>query len=165
MKTNYKIIIPFTSFIFIVMMYSCMQQNNKKVNTESEKKITQTLNNTFGWAIEKDFDLFYSCIVNDSSFRSITPYNMVKFGIDEVKESSKIWADPRFKAIGHEIKKLRINISNTGNTAWFFCYIDDIGEWDGNRISWINSRWTGVLIKTNNEWRIAQHHFSFASEN
>jgi len=35
--------------------------------------------------MEKDFELLFNMIADDSNFISITPYKRVKFGIEEVR--------------------------------------------------------------------------------
>ncbi|MBN2572102.1 MAG: rhodanese-like domain-containing protein, partial [Ignavibacteriales bacterium] len=62
-------------------------------------EVEKVLNNVFGWAIEKDFDLFYNSILNDSNFISVTPYDRVKFGFEEVRKDSAFWGSPDFKAV------------------------------------------------------------------
>ena len=151
-------------FLFILcIILSCCQSAKTPFESEKEKQIiTKKLNDCFGWARNKDFDLFYSVIANDSNFRSITPYDKVKFGIADVKQEAKFWVDPRFKAVSHQIKDLKITFSGSHNNAWFYCKIDDFNTWEGKEINWENTRWTGILEKRNNDWKIVQHHFSFA---
>lgn len=170
MTTRFLQSIPFKNFLIILQLFflfttSCNQQNGVEFDTQKERKaVEQTLNNVFGWAIDKDFELFYSSIVNDSSFISVTPYNRVKFGFNEVRKDSAFWGSPHFKAIRHELRDLHINFSQSGDVVWFFCYLDDINEWKGQPANWENVRWTGVLEKRNGKWRVVQQHFSFAAE-
>ena len=69
-----------------------------------------------------------------------------------------------FKAEVDEIKDLTINLSRSGDVAWFYCILNDINEWQGQPANWENTRWTGVLEKRDGRWVIMQQHFSFASE-
>ena len=128
------------------------------------EEVTQAINNVFGWAVTKDFDLFLGTIADDSEFISVTPYNRVKFGVDDVKQDTSFWADDRFKAIRHELHDLRIVFSQSGKVAWFYCMLDDINEWDGEPANWENIRWTGVLEKRKGRWRVVQQHFSWPNE-
>lgn len=128
------------------------------------KEVEQTINNCLGWAVEKDFDLFFRTIADDSNFVSVTPYRRVKFGVDDVKNDTGFWASPDFKAIRHELHDLKINFSKSGDVAWFYCRCDDINEWKGQPANWENVRWTGVLEKRQGRWRIVQQHFSFPLE-
>jgi ketosteroid isomerase-like protein len=152
-------------FIFMVLT-SCQKKENKKVFNESGELqlVKQSIKNVFGWAVTKDFDLFFESIANDSSFISVTPYERVKFGFEDVKKDTGFWASPHFKAIRHELRDLHIHFSQNKDVAWFFCYLDDINEWKGQPANWENARWTGVLEKRNGKWIIVQQHFSFASD-
>lgn len=126
--------------------------------------IEKTLNNVFGWAVNKDFNLFYGSIANDTNFISVTPNKRVKFGFNAVRKDSSFWANPDFKAVRHELKNLRINLSASGDVAWFFCILDDINTIKGEPANWENVRWTGVLEKRNGKWRVVQQHFSWPKE-
>lgn len=132
--------------------------------TNDLKAVEQAIHNVFGWAVKKDFDLFFQTIADDSSFISVTPYNRVKFGFNEVRKDSAFWGSPHFKAIRHEINDLRIRFSRSGDVAWFYCVVSDFNEWKSQPANWINVRWTGVLEKRKGKWRVVQQHFSFASE-
>lgn len=125
------------------------------------QEVEKTINNVFGWAVEKDFNLFYSSIANDSNFISVTPGNRVKFGFNEVKKDSSFWGSPDFKALSHEIKDLKITFSKHGDVAWFFCYVNDYNTWKGEPANWENVRWTGVLEKRDGKWKVVQQHFSW----
>lgn len=150
----------------LVLNIACDNSGNKQIIDNDKEMLTvrSTITNVMAWAIEKDFRLFYSTIANDSNFISVTPYNRVKFGFNEVRKDSAFWGSPHFKAIRHELRDLHINLSNSGDVAWFFCYLDDINEWKGQPANWENARWTGVLEKREGHWRMVQQHLSFASE-
>lgn len=128
------------------------------------EEVTRAINNVFGWAVTKDFDLFFSAIADDSDFVSVTPYDRVKFGVDAVKQDTSFWGDPRFKAIRHEVHNLKITFSRSGEVAWFYGLLDDINEWDGKPANWEKVRWTGVLEKRDGTWRVVQQHFSWPKE-
>jgi hypothetical protein len=139
-------------------------EENSSPCSDELSTVENTINNVFGWAVEKDFDLFFRSIANDSDFISVTPYARVKFGFDDVIKDTAFWASPDFKAIRHEIRDLKINFSQSGKVAWFYCVLDDINEWKGQPANWENVRWTGVLEKRQGTWRVAQQHLSFAGE-
>jgi ketosteroid isomerase-like protein len=132
--------------------------------TEDRVAVEKAINDVFGWAVNKDFELFFGTIADDSNFISVTPYKRVKFGVEEVKKDTGFWASPDFKAIRHELRDLKINFSRGGDVAWFFCYLDDINEWKGEPANWEDARWTGVLEKRDGKWRVVQQHFSFPTE-
>lgn len=123
--------------------------------------VKKAINAVFGWAINKDFDLFFNTISDDSNFVSVTPYKRVKIGIQAVKNDTAFWANPNFKAISHDLYNLRINFSEDGTVAWFYCLLDDINTWEGEPANWEKVRWTGVLEKRKEKWRIVQQHFSW----
>ena len=162
-KIKRILLIP-SLLIITCSILSCTSQKNNSFNKEEEaQKITQTINNVFGWAVNKNIDLFLNSISSDSIFRSITPYNRVVYYPEGIKQNKKFWLDPRFKAISHEIKDLKIEFSQSKNYAWFYCTVSDYNEWDGNPANWENARWTGVLEKRNNDWKVVQQHFSFSN--
>ena len=125
-------------------------------------EIELAINTVFGWAVTKDFDLFFKTIADDSEFVSVTPYKRVKFGVEDVKKDTAFWSDPNFKAIRHEIRDLKITFARSGEVAWFYCVLDDINEINGQPANWENVRWTGVVEKRQGKWRVLQQHFSYA---
>ena len=126
--------------------------------------IEKSIHAAIGWAKNKDFNLLYSVIADDSSYLEVDPDKGIIFGIDQFKKNEAFWGSPNFKAIRYEIRDLKINVSRSGDVSWFYCVLDDVNEWKGRSASWMNTRWTGVLEKRDNRWRIVQMHFSFANE-
>lgn len=162
-----KNISPFTVIVLSLLLtgFACSNQREQKPVSTSEKVvIEQTIRNCIGWAKTKDLDLLYSSIACDSSFLEVHPVNRVVKGINEFKKSEAFWMSPDFKAVRYEIRDLHINISQSGEVAWWFCMLDDINEWKGQPANWENTRWTGVLERRNGTWVIVQQHFSFAHE-
>lgn len=133
-------------------------------NANDLKEVEQAIHNVFAWAVEKDFDLFFNTIADDSDFVSVTPYDRVKFGVEAVRADTSFWGSPDFKAIRHQLENLKIKFSRSGDVAWFFCILDDINEWKGQPANWENVRWTGVVEKRDGRWRVVQQHFSFPRE-
>ena len=163
MKTK-NLIIMF-ALLYFYQPISTSQATNDLSNIQSEKKLVEkVIHNCIGWAKNKDINLLYSVIANDTSFLEIHPNNRVVKGFEEFKKAEDFWMDPNFKAIRYEIKDLIINFSHSGEVAWFYCILDDINEWKGQPANWENTRWTGVLEKRNDRWVVVQQHFSFASE-
>ena len=152
-------------FLLIILICSCSDVHKKLSDgqIQQEKKIIkQVINDNIGWALTKNLSLLYSTLMQDSTLLIINPDESMLEGFDEVEETTEsFWMDPRFKATHSEIKNLRISISKSGNTAWYFCYLDDFGEWDGREYKWENARWTGVLEKVKGKWVICQMHISF----
>ncbi len=162
MIRNYK-----TLAIILILMASngCSKKGTGSLNIESEKLlIEKTIRSSIGWAKNKDINLLYSVIANDSSFLEVHPGAKVVKGFTDFKKAEDFWMSSDFKAIRYEIRDLTINISESGDAAWWFCMLDDINEWKGEPANWENTRWTGVLEKRDGKWIIVQQHFSFASE-
>ncbi|MFH1197131.1 MAG: nuclear transport factor 2 family protein [bacterium] len=137
--------------------------SNSDVDLDEEKKVIEkVLNDNIGWALEKDLDLLYSTMQKDSTLLIINPDNSKIDGFKEVEETAKsFWMDPRFKATYSAVKNLRVTFSNKGTVAWYYCLLDDFGEWNGKPYKWENARWTGTLEKIDNKWVIRQMHISF----
>lgn len=139
---------------------------NNSINAQDSEieKIKSTIHSSIGWAKNKDINLLYSVIANDSSFLEVHPSKRIVRGFNEFKKAENFWMNPDFKAVRYEIKDIQIGISKSGDAAWWFCILDDINEWKGEPANWENTRWTGVLEKRDGQWVIVQQHFSFASE-
>jgi hypothetical protein len=164
-KMNYRKI-SFMAFNLAVIFVSC---NDKKIVSGNYQNaelpvIERTIHNSIAWAKDKDFELLYSIISNDSDYIEVDPGPKIIQGFSEFKKNEVFWSNPDFKAIRYNIRDLKISVSSSGTVAWYFCILDDINEFKGNEASWRNTRWTGVLEKRRGKWVIVQMHFSFASE-
>mgnify|MGYP005844614181 CR=1 FL=1 len=158
-KINYLFLIA-----AIILLSGCNKQVTGILSSGEYQIVKQTIENSIGWAKEKDFKLLYSIIANDSSYLEVQPNKRVVRGFEDFKKAEKFWKSPDFKAIKYEIRDLTINFSNSGNVAWWYCILDDINEWQGKPANWENTRWTGVLEKQDGAWKIVQMHFSFAEK-
>lgn len=58
------------------------------------------------------------------------------------------------------IRDLTINISKSGDTAWYFHLLDADIKSAGNATNWDNARFTGVLEKRGGQWKLMQTHVS-----
>jgi hypothetical protein len=154
------------STLIIAVLISCQDKEtgNREYLKAQLPVIEKTIKDAIGWAKDKNFDLLYSVISNDSNYIEIDPGIKIIRGFNEFKKNETFWADPGFKAIRYEIRDLKIYVSQTGTVAWYYCVLDDINEWNGKPVSWIDTRWTGVLEKRKEKWVIVQMHFSFAKE-
>ena len=149
---------------FLVLFCSCLQHTTEN-NKETElKEIAKSIDSCIGWFKDKDFNLLFSVVANDSNYISIHPTDRVIRGFAQFEKNSEIFRNPDFKYIRHELKDLTINLSNSGDVAWFYCILDAMNEWKGQPANWENARWTGVLEKRDNRWVIVQQHFSFAKD-
>jgi ketosteroid isomerase-like protein len=160
MKLILIIVVP------VMLLSSChLNKNDRTTGLDEEiKSIEKAIRGSIEWAQKKDTSLLYSIIANNKDYLEVDPENRVVKGIKDFKKAERIWLDPRFKAVKCEISDLKINVSKEVTVAWFYCMLNDINEWDGKPACWMNTRWTGVLEKRNNNWVIVQMHFSFASE-
>lgn len=132
---------------------------------ESEREaVARTVSSCIGWFEEKDFDLLFSLVANDSNYVSVRPRGEVLRGFEEFQRSAEIFRNPEFTYVRHELKDMTITFSRSGDVAWFYCILDDINDWGGQPANWENTRWTGVVEKRDGRWVIVQQHFSFASE-
>jgi ketosteroid isomerase-like protein len=148
---------------FIILCSSCTQVSFEEKREVEIKEIAKTIDSCIGWFKDKDFDLLFSVVAHDPDYISVHPTDKVIRGFDQFAKSSEVFKNPDFKYVRHELKDLTINLSMSGDVAWFYCVLDDINEWKGEPANWENARWTGVLERRNGEWIIVQQHFSFAS--
>ena len=146
-----------------IMLSSCTSTGNWPGNEKEKQLIIETINSSIGWAKDKDINLLYRVIANDSAFLEVHPGQEVVKGFTEFRKAEEFWMDPGFRAVRYEIEDLEVNISQSGTVAWWFCMLDDINEWKGQPANWENTRWTGVMEKRDGKWVIVQQHFSFAS--
>ena len=128
-------------------------------------QIEEAITNSICWAMTKDTVKLYGSLVQDSSLFIVNPDSSFVRGINQIRQVAEtVWLTDRFRATECRISNLRISLAKSGTVAWYYCLLDDIGEWDGQKMGWQNTRWTGVLEKTDGQWQVVQMHFSFASE-
>jgi len=149
---------------FSLVVFSCNHADPQSNRDAELKEIAQTIDSCIGWFENKDFDLLFSVVAHDSNYISVHPTDRVIRGFGEFEKNAEIFKRPEFQYVRHELKNLKINVSNSGDVAWWYCVLDDINTWDGQPASWENARWTGVLEKRESRWVIVQQHFSFAAE-
>ncbi|MFC1887224.1 AAA family ATPase [Candidatus Cloacimonadota bacterium] len=125
------------------------------------QEVNKVLHNSIGWAINKDLEMLYNSFAEDEDYLEVHPEDNVVKGMSVFRKMEKFWLDEKFKAIGHEIRELQIKLAESGKVAWFFCRLDDMNQWDGKPLNWMNVRWTGVMEKRSGVWRIVQQHFSY----
>ncbi len=142
---------------------SCDKANNTFKADLEKQRVEKAIHNSIGWAKNKDIDLLYSIIANDTNYLEVSPGDRIVRGFQNFKKAETFWMNPDFKAVRYQIKDLKIDFSKSGDVAWFFCMLDDINEWKGQPANWENTRWTGVLEKRDTSWIMVQMHFSFAS--
>lgn len=148
---------------FLIGLFtSCNQIDIEEREKAEMQKITKTIDSCIGWFKDKDFDLLFSVVAHDSNYVSVHPTDRVIRGFKQFEKNAEFFKHPEFKYSRHELKNLTINLSNSGDVAWFYCILDDMNTWKGQPANWENTRWTGVLEKREGQWVIVQQHFSFA---
>ena len=154
------------TLIILLLIGGCSTMSQKVEPIAEKAKIEQVIKNSIRWALTKDTVMSYSCFALDSSLFWFSPDNAGTIsGAESFKSlTEQIFMNPAFKAVSSEFKDLRINLSNSGDCAWWSCYLDDFNEWNGQPANWTNVRWTGVLEKIDGAWKIRQMHFSHALE-
>ena len=154
----------------VLVCHSCKQPSGTiqtEFDPDLEKQlVSEAIHNSICWAMNKDTVKLYGSMVQDTtlfifhpdSVSTVRDFKQIRYAAENV------WLDDRFKATECNIKDLRIHLSQGGDVAWYSCFLDDIGEWDGGAIGWHNVRWTGVLEKRDGNWVVMQMHFSFPVE-
>ena len=151
-------------FLSLLIVATSCQQPEVDVNTKNTEKpiIEEVVKNSIGWALTKDTALLYSCFAHsDDLFWFAPEAGSVTHGFDNFKQTVEgVFMNDAFKAVRFEVRDMKINLSRSGEVAWYSCMLDDENEWNGQPVSWLNVRWTGVLEKQDDKWRIVQMHFS-----
>jgi ketosteroid isomerase-like protein len=157
---NIKKVLPAIGLCFL--MVKCHTDKNRCDNAKEKEQVEKAIHSSIGWAKNKDINLLYSVIANDTDYIEVDPDGRIVKGFQDFKKAEAFWMSPDFKAIRYEIKELKITFAGSCDVAWFCCMLDDINEWKGQPAIWENTRWTGGLEKRDNNWTIVQMHFSFA---
>ncbi len=143
----------------------CPTTSAKATQANEKAVIEKNIRASIGWALTKDRPLLESVLAHDDHLFMFQPDSKSTIaGWDQFAKQFDFWMDPRFKATKFDIRELRINLSRSGDIAWWSCILDDLGEWDGKPIGWKDTRWTGVIEKRDRKWIIVQMHFSFAAD-
>jgi len=151
----------------VLLLLGGCQGMKQEMNVEAEKAvIKKVIENSIGWAANKDKDLSYSCFSKDEDLFYFSPNDAGNIqGFKAFADlTEKFFMLDEFKAIGYEVKDLYIGLSKSGDAAWWHARLDDFNEWKGQPANWENVRWTGVLEKREGNWLIVQMHFSFATD-
>ena len=128
--------------------------------------VHQVINDSIGWALTKDKERLFDIMAQDADLFIFHPDSRSTIvGFEAFRQlAERAWMSDAFKATDFAIRDLRITFSESRTVAWYSCYLDDHGEWNGQPGGWDNARWTGVVEKRNGKWVTVQMHFSFASD-
>ncbi len=112
--------------------------------------VNNTLDSFHDAAAGADWDRYFGLMSEDAIF----------LGTD----ASERWDKPTFKAYArptkgwtYAVRERHVNFTPDGNTAWFDELLDNA--------KYGTSRGTGVLIRTNDGWKISQYHLTFPLPN
>lgn len=155
-----KLLSVISVFILTVFAFtSFASENNQSADYAAAKK---AIEDSIGWAIQKDFDYMFSLWANDENFFHfwLTTDSQI-IGITAFKKYAERWKDPDFKGTRFEFKDLRINFSRSGDVAWYSTYIDDCGSFKGKESCIKGVFQTGVLEKRDGKWVHILVHGSF----
>jgi len=146
----------------IIIVGGCKTMNTKPDLTAEKSAITKVIHNNIGWAANKNKDLLFSTVAQDPELFWFSPRDdgTVKGFASFVDVTDGFFMLDDFKAVRYEIKDLKINISRSGDVAWYHARLDDYNTWKGQPANWEDVRWTGVLEKRDGNWVIVQMHFS-----
>jgi hypothetical protein len=122
--------------------------------------VKKTIEQSIGWAIEKDFDAMFRLWGNDMLDFWLFSGSLV-VGLDSFKTYAKVWRDPDFRGTRFKFKDLRIVFSHSGDVAWYSCFIDDCISYKGKESCTENVFRTGVLEKRDGQWVHVLGHGSY----
>jgi hypothetical protein len=156
----------FLGLALTLLFAGCCNMEKEIDSAKEIAEIKQVIDISIGWALHSDINALYDALAQDENFFIYHPQSTGTIkGFKAFKAyAERIFLNPAFKATAYEIKDLKVNLSPTGQTAWYSCLLDDYGEWNGTPMGWDNARWTGVLEKREGKWLIVQMHFSLATD-
>lgn len=148
--------------ILVLMVLSPLLATDPPTDREL---ITQVIEDSIGWFKTKNFDRLFAIFPEDPDLVLVNPESTgTIFGSTAFRKNSEIWRDPKNVYTRHEIRDLRIKMSESGTVAWWSAILDDCGSYGGREFCWKDCRWTGVVEKRKGKWVIAQGHFSFGTD-
>jgi len=157
-----KLIVSMQIILITVLTGGCYTVSDKPSPETEIEVIKDVIKNSIGWAANKDKELSFSCFAEDEELFYFSPRDdgtiHGRKAFVELTEGFFMLDD--FKAIRFEIRDLHVNLSQSGDVAWYHARLDDYNEWKGQPANWEDVRWTGVLEKRDGRWVIVQMHFS-----
>jgi ketosteroid isomerase-like protein len=122
--------------------------------------VKKAIEQSIGWAIEKDFDAMFGLWGDDLFHFWLTSDSQV-VGLEDFKRYAERWRDPEFRGTRFEFRDLRIVFSASGDVAWYSCFLDDCGSYRGTEFCLENVFQTGVLEKRDGRWVHVLMHGSY----
>jgi SnoaL-like domain len=136
-------------------------------NEQSDRVIVEgIINDAIGWALTKNKERLFDIMAHDAEFFIFHPDSKSTIrGFEAFRTlAERAWMTDAFKATGFAIRDLQVTFSESATVAWYSCFLDDHGEWNGQPVGWTNARWTGVIEKRDGKWVTVQMHFSLAQD-
>jgi hypothetical protein len=150
----------------VLMLYGGYAMASGEKFTGEKAIIKSVIEASIGWADNKDTTLLFNSVAQDEDFFYFSPDNASTIsGFKMFQEFTKeTFMGDYFKALWFKTKEMAINLSRSGDVAWWHCLLDDVGLWNGVEAGWKDVRWTGTLEKRDGKWVIVQMHFSFPTD-
>jgi ketosteroid isomerase-like protein len=145
-----KRLTEFSFVLFIILLIAGCKA--PAVDTSSDyEAVKETIEQSIGWAIEKDFDAMFRLWADDLFHFWLVSDSLV-VGMEDFKKYCERWKDPDFHGTRFEFKDLRIVFSRSGDVAWYSCFLDDCGSYKGEEHCLEDVFQTGVLEKRDGRW-------------
>ena len=128
--------------------------------TGDYKAVKHTIEQSIGWAIEKDFEEMYK-LWAENLFHFWLFSNSKVIGFENFKKYSDVWRDPDFRGTHFAFRDLRIVVSHSGDVAWYSCFLDDCSSYKGKETCLKDVFQTGVLEKRDGRWVHVLMHGSY----
>jgi ketosteroid isomerase-like protein len=130
------------------------------------RQVERVIRASIEWAVTKDTTLLYGSFADDPALFWFSPDDAGTVrGIAAFRQQvEEIFLDPAFTAVSSEFRELDVQFSRAGDVAWYSCRLDDRNTCNGQPSNWEDVRWTGVLERREDGWKIVQMHFSYSVE-
>jgi hypothetical protein len=128
--------------------------------TGNYAEVKHAIEQSIGWAVEKDFEAMYRLWADNMFHFWLTSDSRI-IGLDNFKKYSEVWKDPDFNGTRYAFRDLRIVFSRSGDVAWYSCFLDDCGSFNGNESCLKDVFQTGVLEKRDGRWVHTLMHGSY----
>ena len=155
-----KVVIINSILVALILKNASGQIYSVRDTTGDYQALKSAIEQSIGWAIEKDFEKMYQLWANNL-FHFWLFSNSKVVGIENFKKYSQDWKDPDFIGTRFEFRDLRIVFSQSGDVAWYSCYLDDCSSYKGKESCLKNVFQTGVLEKINEKWVHVLMHGSY----
>ncbi len=147
-------------FVLFLVLFIVGGANTMTDESSDYKAVKKCIEQSIGWAIEKDFDAMFQ-LWADNMFDFWLFSDSIVIGLDNFKIYAEKYRDPDFRGTRYEFKDLRIVFSRSGDVAWYSCYVDDCTSYKGKETCLENVFRTGVLEKRDGRWVIVLGHGSY----